>query len=154
MKTDVSEFAIIIILIQQHQCEDQNYWHSVTYWSRKLESAEINYSIEEQKMLTIVCAFTQWRHYLKSVRHQVLMLTDHLNLQFFMMTMMLNWWQAHWAEKLSAYDFWVKYWAGRKNPADRPSRRLNFQDSDQSVVCDTTSLNRIFSEDTIKTIYN
>ena len=69
IKTDVSEFAITVILIQQHQCEDQNYWHSVTYWSRKLESAEINYSIEEQKMLTIVCAFTQWRHYLKSVRH-------------------------------------------------------------------------------------
>ena len=92
MKTDVFRFAITAILTQQHQYEDQNYWHSVTYWSRKLESAEINYSIEEQKMLTIVYAFAQWRHYLKSVRHQVLMLTDHLNLQFFMMMMMLNQW--------------------------------------------------------------
>ena len=154
IKTDVFRFAITVILMQQHQCEDQNHWHSVTYWSRKLKSAEINYSTEEQKMLTIVCAFAQWRHYLKSVRHQVLMLTDHLNLQFFMMTMMLNWWQAHWAEKLSAYDFWVKYWAGRKNPTDRLLRRLNFQNSDQSVVCDTISLNRIFSEGTMKTIYD
>ena len=42
----------------------------------------------------------------------------------------------------------------RKNPTDRLSRRLNFQDSDQSVVCDTTSLNRIFSEGTMKTIYD
>ena len=59
VKTDVSEFTITVILIQQHQCEDQNHWHSVTYWSRKLESAEVNYSTEEQKMLTIVCAFAQ-----------------------------------------------------------------------------------------------
>ena len=42
----------------------------------------------------------------------------------------------------------------RKNSADRLSRRLNFQNSDQSVVCDIISLNRIFSEDTMKTIYN
>ena len=154
VKTDVFRFTITAILMQQHQYEDQNYWHSVTYWSRKLKSAEVNYSTEEQKMLTIVCAFAQWRHYLKSVRHQVLMLTDHLNLQFFMTTMMLNQWQAHWAEKLSAYDFWVKYWAGRKNFTDRLLRRSDFQNSDQSVMCDTISLNRIFSEGTMKTIYD
>ena len=71
-----------------------------------------------------------------------------------MTMMMLNWWQAHWVKKLSVYDFWVKYWAERKNLTDRLLRRSDFQNSDQSVVCDTTSLNRIFSEDTIKTIYD
>ena len=131
------------------------FWlHPVAYWSRKLEPAEVNYSMGEQEMLTIVCAFAQWRHYLEGARHQVLVLTDHLNLWFFMTMMMLNQWQAHWAEKLSAYDFWVKYWVGRKNPADRLLRRSDFQDSDQSVVCDITSLNRIFSEGTMETIYD
>ena len=69
IKIDVFKFAITVILTQQYQCKDQNHWHSVTYWSRKLESAEINYSIEEQEMLTIMCAFIEWRYYLKEVRH-------------------------------------------------------------------------------------
>ena len=34
VKTDVFRFAITVILTQQYQCEDQNHWHSVTYWSR------------------------------------------------------------------------------------------------------------------------
>ena len=155
VKTDVSEFTITVILTQQHQCEDQNHWHSMTYWSRKLKSAEVNYSTEEQEMLTIVCAFTEWRHYLKEVRHQVLVLTDHSNLQFFMTMTMLNRWQAHWAEKLSAYDFWVKYWAGWKNPADRLLRRPDYWNSEQRMKSQfelNSTLNRVFSESTMKII--
>ena len=155
VETDVFRFTITVILTQQHQCEDQNHWHSVTYWSRKLESAEMNYSTEEQEMLAIMCAFTEWRHYLKGVRHQVLILTDHSNLQFFMTMMMLNQWQAHWAEKLSAYNFWVKYWAGWKNSADRLLRRSDYQNSEQRVKSQfelNSILNRVFSESTIKVI--
>ena len=90
VETDASGFTIAAILAQQHQRKDQNHWHPMAYWSRKLEPAEVNYSTEEQEMLTIVCAFTEWRHYLEGVRHQVLVLTDHSNLWFFMTTMTLN----------------------------------------------------------------
>ena len=48
----------------------------------------------------------------------------------------------------------MKYWAEKKNSADKLSRRSDFQNSDQNMICDTISLNRIFSENIIKIIYN
>ena len=126
VEVDASGDTVAAILTQQHQFNDEAHWHPVTYWSRKLEPAEQNYETGEQEMLTIVSAFTQWRHYLKGVKFQTLVLTDHTNLWFFMMTTKLSCRQAQWAEKLSAFDFWVKYRAGKKNPADELSRQSDY----------------------------
>jgi len=43
-----------------------------------------------------------------------------------MTTKELNRRQARWAEKLSRYDFVVEYRPGRRNPADGPLRRPDY----------------------------
>ena len=32
----------------------EQYWHPVTFWSRRMQSAEQNYSVSEQELLAIV----------------------------------------------------------------------------------------------------
>jgi len=50
-------------------------------------------------------------------------LLDYNNLKGFIKVKALNRRQARWAITLAAYDFIIKYRAGKTNPADAPSRR-------------------------------
>ena len=147
VEADASEDAVAAILTQQHRFNGEAHWHPVAYWSRKLEPAERNYRTGEQEMLTIVNAFTQWRHYLEGAKFQTLVLTDHANLQFFMTTTKLSRRQARWAEKLSAFDLRVEYRAGKKNPADGPSRQPDYgQDVGVEQLLSGLTVAEIFTE--------
>ncbi len=46
--------------------------------------AETWYETHDGKLLAIVEAFKTWRHYLEGSKYEVLVLTDHNNLQRFM----------------------------------------------------------------------
>ena len=87
VKINVSNKAINEILCQSN---DQNHWHSIIYFSRKIISTKCNYEIHDKKLLIIVFAFKQWRHYLKKTRKQMLVLTNHRNLNRFMFTTKLS----------------------------------------------------------------
>ena len=51
--TDASDFAIAGVLLQQGHGED---WHAVAYTSRKLTSAEHNYTVAERETLAVIYA--------------------------------------------------------------------------------------------------
>ena len=78
MKTDVFNFAIASILNQQNE---NNNWRLMTFWLRKMILAEQNYKIYDQKLLIIIVAFKQWRHYLKNNLYSIKILSDHNNLK-------------------------------------------------------------------------
>ena len=118
LKTDVSDYAVSDIL---SQCDSDTHWHSVTFFSRKLQSAECNYDTPDQELLTVITSFKMWRHYLKKAQHLIQVITDHHNLRYFLSTKPLTQRQAHWAEFLSEFNFSIKYWADFKNSADAPS---------------------------------
>ena len=124
MKTDVSDFTVSDIL---SQWGTDTHWHPVAFFSCKLQPAECNYDTPDQELLVIVTSFWAWRHYLKGVKHPVKVFTDHNNLQYFLSTKPLIWWQAHWAEFLSGFDFEIEYRAEFKNPADSSSWRPDYQ---------------------------
>ena len=69
------------------------------------------------ELLAIVEAFKTWRHYLEGSRHEVLMLTNHNNLQQFMDTKSLSSKQVRWAQKLFCYHFQIDYCQGKANEA-------------------------------------
>ena len=71
--------------------------------------AETRYKIHNGKLLAIVEAFKTWRHYLKSCKHKVLILTDYNNLRRFMDTKSLSSRQVRWAQELSRYHFCIDY---------------------------------------------
>lgn len=88
VETNALGFAISGILSQQHPETGQ--WHPVAFWSRKKKIAEMNYGISESEMLAIVEACKQWRHYVEGSTHCIAVITDHANLQRFLIDKSLN----------------------------------------------------------------
>ena len=68
------------------QPDSQRVLHSVTYFSTRMVPAECNYNIYDKELLTIICAFKEWRPELEGAAEQVQVITDHKNLEYFMTT--------------------------------------------------------------------
>jgi len=68
-------------------------------------------------------AFKHWRYYIKGLLSRLEVLLDYNNLKGFIKVKALNERQARWAITLAAYDFIIKYRAGKTNPIDAPLRR-------------------------------
>ena len=49
-----------------------------------MSSAECNYDIYNKELLAIICAFEEWRPELEGAAEQVQVITDHKNLEYFM----------------------------------------------------------------------
>ena len=86
--------------------------------------AEARYDAHDKEMLAVVKAFKEWRSELEGSPHEIQVLSDHKNLQYFMQERVLNDRQARWLEYLSRFDFKIRYIPGRENAeADALSRR-------------------------------
>lgn len=131
VETDASGGAIGGILTQQ---DSQGRWHPCAYYSRKIQPAERNYETHDGKLLAIVEAFRQWRHYLQYSPHEILVLTDHNNLRRFMDVKKLSGRQIRWAQELSTYNFRIDYKAGTRNPANGLSQRPDFLEEDNDAI--------------------
>lgn len=124
LETDASTHAISAILSQKQRDDEQ--WHPVAFWSRKLKDEETRYDTGDGEMLAIVMAFRQFRPYLEGSKYPITVLMDHNNLRSFMTTKELTRRQMRWAEQLAAFDFVIEHRPGSKNPADAPSRRADY----------------------------
>ena len=120
VKIDVSNKTIDEIFCQSN---DKSHWHSIIYFSRKMISTKCNYEIHDKKLLIIIFAFKQWRHYFEKARKQILILTNHRNLNRFMSTTKLSFRQIRWIQKLSRYNFVIDYRSDNKNFANDLFRR-------------------------------
>ncbi len=108
IETDASDYAIGGIL-SQLTSDNLGRWHPVAFFSRKMIPAKTRYETHDGELLAIVEAFKTWRHYLEGCKHEVLVLTDHNNLQRFMDIKNLSSRQVWWAQELSRYHFQIDY---------------------------------------------
>ncbi len=108
IETDASDYAVGEIL-SQLTSDDLGRWHPVAFFFRKMIPVETRYETHDGELLAIVEAFKTWRHYLEGCKHEVLVLTDHNNLQPFMDTKSLSSRQVRWAQELSRYYFLIDY---------------------------------------------
>ncbi len=104
-------------ILSQLTSDDLGRWHPVAFFSRKMIPAETCYETHDGELLTIVEAFKTWRHYLEDCKHEVLVLTDHNNLERFMDTKSLSSRQVRWVQELSRYHFHIDYQQGKANEA-------------------------------------
>ena len=88
IQTDTCGYTIGGVLSQM--TSEIGQWHPVAYYLRKMILAETRYETHDAKLLAIVEAFKNWRHYLKGCQYEVLVLTDHNNLRRFMDTKCLS----------------------------------------------------------------
>jgi len=119
VETDASAYAIGAVLSQLWEGR----WHPIAFLSRKLRGAELRYDTPDAELMAIVEAFRSWRPYLAYASTSVEVLTDHLNHRYLTTKAKLSWRQARWMQELAVFDFYIEYREGKKNPADRLSRR-------------------------------
>jgi RNase H-like domain found in reverse transcriptase/Reverse transcriptase (RNA-dependent DNA polymerase)/Integrase zinc binding domain/Chromo (CHRromatin Organisation MOdifier) domain len=111
--TDASTHGIGSVLMQQG--------HPVAYESRKLSSAEFNYTTTEQELLAVVHSLKVFRPYLQS-KFTTQIFTDHRALEWLLTKQDVSRREARWLEEISRYNLRLSYIPGRTNVADPISR--------------------------------
>ena len=112
--TDASDLGLGAVLLQEGR--------PIAFESRKLNSAELNYTVTEKEMLGVVHALKVWRCYLEGADFTVY--TDHVSNTFFQTQPNLSRRQARWSEFLQRFGpFTWEYRKGTRNVADALSRR-------------------------------
>jgi len=124
LETDASDFAIAGTSSQKF--EDGKI-HPVRCVSRKLSPAELNYDVYDKEMLAVVFSLQKNRHYLQGAEHKTTIFSDHQNLTYYKLVVLLNQRQARWADDLKQYNFQLLYRKGASNAkADILSRCTAF----------------------------
>jgi len=118
LETDASGFAIGAVLSQE---DDKGQLRPVTFISRKLQAAELNYTVTELETLAVHYAVTKLRHYLHGPLVHVI--TDHHAVKYLLDKKELSGREARWNERFQEFRLDFTYRPGKQNPvADSMSR--------------------------------
>jgi hypothetical protein len=124
LETDASDYALGAVLSQP---DSRGQLRPIAFYSRKFNSAELNYEIHDKELLAIVAAFKEWRVYLEGSPHNIQVYTDHHNLTYFKTSKELNRRQTRWSELINSHDYTLIHRPGIKNKrADALSRRPDY----------------------------
>ncbi len=125
MKINALNHEVENVLSQKNKSYKTDQWHFIAYYNYKFKEAEVQWNMHDKELYTIVLDFKNWQHYLQSSKWLICVITNHNNLRYFMMMKKLNVWQMHWAKKLAAFDFHIKYRRDKLNSANASLRKLN-----------------------------
>lgn len=121
VETDASDFAMGAVLSQR---DESGELRPVAFYSKAMLPAERNYDIYDKELLAIVRALEEWRPYLEGSPHQVRIISDHKNLEYFMTSRDLTRRQARWSLFLNRFWFLIEHRPGRLSGGpDGMSRR-------------------------------
>lgn len=83
--------------------------HLKARYSKKLSPAEVNYDIENQKLLAVKLALEEWCHCLEGTALPFTIVTDLRNLKYLRTTKHLNPHQSRWAPFFTCFNFTLLY---------------------------------------------
>lgn len=111
IETDASDFVAAGVYYQLHG----NKWRPVSFFSKTLNPAELNYEIHDKEMLAVILALANWDEMLIGVQEPFLIITDHRALEYFSTKRLLSARQARWTDILARYHFKITYRPGTEN---------------------------------------
>ena len=145
IETDASEWAIGIVLLQEHP--ETKRLHPVAYDGRKLTAAEINYPVHEKELLAIKYALQTWRIYIDNGFTTVIY-TDHESLKYLATMRNPSKRLARWVEEFGEYNLSIQYRKGSEAIVpDAISRRPDLMGEGPRNRAATIATIRGFDED-------
>ena len=141
LTTDASDFALGGVLSQD---DGKGEVRPVGFYSRSLNSSEINYGNPDKELYAIKESLAHWRHLLIDTEIPILIRCDNRNLTVFRTKSTLNRRQARWSEFFADFNFKIDWIPGKTNVvADALSRRADYEpkfDSETRKCMRTTLL--------------
>ncbi|KAK7884344.1 hypothetical protein WMY93_027467 [Mugilogobius chulae] len=132
VEVDASDSGVGAVLSQRSPSDQK--LHPCAFFSRKLSSAERNYTIGDRELLAVKLALEEWRHYLEGAEVPFIVWTDHKNLSYIQSAKRLNSRQARWALFFGRFNFTITYRPGTRNTKpDALSRQFSSTDSPDPV---------------------
>lgn len=107
---DASDYGVGAVLVQ---LDDAGHERPIAFMSRKLNTAQRNYSVTERECLAALEAIKRFRCYLEMQEFEVI--TDHASLVWLMRQPNLTGRLARWALLLQSYKFTVSHRKGKDN---------------------------------------
>ena len=121
---DASDIAIGCALTQE---DDQGLDRVISYQSRQLKAAELNYPVHDRELLAIKYALLKFRVHLLGAKPFVVY-TDHASLRTAINTPHLSQRMARWLAFFAEFNLKVEYKPGKSNVlADALSRRPDYE---------------------------
>lgn len=131
VQCDASNVGIGAVLFQKDDNEGE---HPIEYFSKKLNTAQKNYSTTEKECLAVLLAIEKFRQYIELMEFTVI--TDHSSFQWLMRQQDLNGRLARWSLKLQGYKFSIEHRKGTKNVVPDMLSRLDMDE----IAVETTKI--------------
>ncbi len=97
------------------QYNDEKVLHSITFYSKSMILAEINYHIYDKKLLVIIQCFEHWWFELKCTELLIQMFIDHQTLKIFMKNKQLSQQQVNYLNILLKFNFQIIFRSDKIN---------------------------------------
>lgn len=123
IQCDASSVGIGSVLFQ---VSDDGSEHPIAYASKKLNSAQRNYSITELECYAVVHGIKSFRAYVEG--YNFVVITDHASLKWLMAQRDLTGRLARWALKLQPYTFRIVHRSGAQNIVPDTLSRMNMEE--------------------------
>lgn len=140
LTTDASEKSIGGILSQKSENGTE---YVISYFSKKLKDAQLNYSVTDKELLAAIKAIENYRHYL--LGKEFVLRTDHKAIQYLWETKNPTSRLMRWSLFLQEFKFKIEYIKGESNAADYLSRYLYEVKLDDDDLCEE-DINKILNE--------
>src|ERR1700744_153598 len=119
LEVDASAFATGAILTQR---DERNKPQAVGYFSKAFSEAERNYDIHDRELVAVLRGLEHWRHLLMGSPHEIMVFTDHKNLEYYRHPQRINRRVARYIPRLADYHYRLVHKPGVQNHADALSR--------------------------------
>ena len=129
--------STVMLVIMLWSCPAARYEYWITQapanslLSKKMNSAQCNYTVYEKELLAIVYALVEWKHYLHGSSHRTIIVSDHQPLKWLLTQSSVSARVTRWLDFMGQFHIGITYKPGRENAAaDGLSRR---SDHDEGV---------------------
>ncbi len=112
LKIDASNYVKDEILSQYN---DKKILYAMTFYSKSMILAEINYHIYDKKLLVIIWCFEHWWLELKCTELLIQTFIDHQTLKIFMKNKQLSQWQVNYLNILLKFNFQIIFRSDKIN---------------------------------------